>query len=58
MNMPRQIITTEEIEDLKQQILDLFYFERQNQINFKQNIKNDLNELVQKVEVILDEIEK
>jgi hypothetical protein len=56
--MPRQIITTEEIEDLKQQILDLFYFERQNQINFKQNIKNDLNELVQKVEVILDEIEK
>jgi hypothetical protein len=57
MSISRQVITSDEIESLKQQIVDLFYLQKQRQANIKQNIKEDLNNLVQKIELILNEIE-
>ena len=56
LNSDNNEINTE-IEDLKNQIITLFCNQKQKEINIKQNIKEDINEIIYKMEVISKNLE-
>lgn len=53
----KPVITTEEIEALKSQILEQFWSLRQKEINLKQSLRDDITKIVEKLEHVLTELD-
>ena len=56
-NNKRQIITTQEIEDVKSKILELFWVQKQSNETTKQLFKTKLNSVLEKLDSVLKSID-
>ena len=49
---PSPIITSKKIESLKSEILDIIYTEKSTMADFKSTIRGNVNQILQKVELL------